>query len=181
MSRIGKKVIELPTGVTFNYNEEDRVVTVKGKLGELHQNILSFVSLKKEENQVLISVENPEDKFQRAMWGTTRALIHNMVVGVSEGYQNKITLTGVGFKINLVGKTLVMSLGFSHEVKVDVPENIQAEVKNNELTGTSIHKQGLNQFFTMIHDLKPADVYKHKGFKFPGRFYIKKEGKKAGK
>lgn len=181
MSRIGKKVIELPSGVVFDYNEEKRIVTIKGGLGSLTQEIQPFVSLKKEENLITVEIADVSDKFQRAMWGTTRALLNNMAVGVSKGFENKLTLSGVGFKINLQGKTLVMSLGFSHEIKVEVPEKIKADVKNNELTGSSFDKQALNHFFTKIHNLKPADVYKHKGFKFPGRHYAKKEGKKASK
>lgn len=181
MSRIGKKVIELPSGVTFDYNKKDRVVTIKGSLGELSQEVLEFVSLKKEDNTIEVIVENPEIKFQRAMWGTTRALIANMIEGVTKGYENKIVLTGVGFKMNLQGKTLVMALGFSHEVKVEIPDEIKATVKGGDLTGTSINKQVLNHWFTKVHNMKPADVYKHKGFKFPERYYLKKEGKKAGK
>lgn len=177
MSRIGKMIIELPDNVDVSV--ENTLVKVKGPKGELSQELLDFVSVTQEEKQLNISVAQVENKFQRAMWGTSRALVNNLIVGVSEGYTKKLELNGVGFRMAVQGKQLVLNIGYSHPVTIDIPEEITLKVEKNELIGESIDKQLLGDFFTRIHNLKPADPYKHKGFKFPGRFYRKKVGKKA--
>ena len=177
MSRIGKMIIELPDNVDVSV--ENTLVKVKGPKGELSQELLDFVSVTQEEKQLNISVAQEENKFQRAMWGTSRALVNNLIVGVSEGYTKKLELNGVGFRMAVQGKQLVLNIGYSHPVTIDIPEEITLKVEKNELIGESIDKQLLGDFFTRIHNLKPADPYKHKGFKFPGRFYRKKVGKKA--
>ena len=177
MSRIGKMIIDLPENVDVTV--ENTLVKVKGPKGELSQELLNFVSVTQKDKQLNIAVTKEENKFQRAMWGTSRALINNLVVGVSEGYTKKLELNGVGFRMAVQGKQLVLNIGYSHPVTIDIPEEITLKVEKNELIGESIDKQLLGDFFTRIHNLKPADPYKHKGFKFPGRFYRKKVGKKA--
>lgn len=181
MSRIGKKVIEVPSGVTVDYNKETREVKVKGPLGELSENFLPFVDFKIEDNQIVTEIEKEEDKNQKAMWGTSRALLANMIEGVSKGFKKELELNGVGFKMELSGQDLVLYIGFSHPVKVTVPQGIKLELNKNVLSGESSDKQLLGDFFTNIHNKKPCEPYKQKGFKFPGRYYPKKVGKKASK
>lgn len=177
MSRIGKKIVEIPEGVEIKL--QDNVIFVKGKLGELSQELLPFISIKQEDSTLQVLVQDENNKFQRSMWGTSRALVSNLVQGVTTGFERKLELNGVGFKMALKGSELVLNIGYSHEVTVEIPEGIKLKIEKNELLGDSIDKQLIGNFFTRIHNLKPADPYKHKGFKFPGRFYKKKIGKKA--
>jgi len=178
MSRIGKKIIELNDKTKVDYNKESRLLTVTGPLGSLKMVINSLVELDILEKTIEVKIEDPEQKEQRSMWGTTRALIGNMVNGVNEPFKKEIDLSGVGFKMEL-GKQLVLHIGFSHPVNVDIPEGVKLNLNKNTLTGESIDKQLIGDFFTKIHNMKPADIYKHKGFKFPGRYYPKKVGKKG--
>jgi large subunit ribosomal protein L6 len=178
MSRIGKKQIVLPAGVTLNYSPENRLVEVSGPLGKLSQTIQPFVSLKMDGDRVSVLVDRPDTKYQAAIWGTTRAIINNMVDGVSKGFSKEMELNGVGYKMEL-GSELILYIGYSHPVKVTIPQGITLTLNKNVLSGKSIDKQLLGNFFTNVHNMKPCDVYKQKGFKFPDRFYRKKAGKKA--
>jgi large subunit ribosomal protein L6 len=177
MSRIGKNPIILNDKISIDLSQP-RIVKVKGPLGELSTNVLDFVEIKVENNQLLVNVKNADDRIQKAIWGTTRAIINNMVEGVSKGYEKKMELNGVGYKMEL-GKELTLYIGFSHPVKVEIPPSIKLSLEKNVLTGTSYDKQALGNFFTNVHNMKPCDVYKQKGFKFPGRFYRKKVTKKG--
>ncbi len=179
MSRVGKKIISTDQNVDISVN--DNLVTVKGPKGTLSITTLPFVTVNLDNNTVNVSVENSKEKFQRAIWGTTRALINNMILGVTEGFKKELELNGVGYKMELVGQNLTVYIGFSHPVVLVVPEPIKLELAKNVLSGTSYDKQLLNNFFGNLHEMKPCDPYKQKGFKFPGRFYIKKVGKKSGK
>ncbi len=178
MSRIGKKTITLPSGVSFNFDEPNKVVTVKGALGELKAKVTSFVGFKIENNELSVQILNQENDFQKAIWGTTRSIVNNMVEGVNKGYTKEIELNGVGYRMEL-GSDLTLHIGYSHPVKVVIPSGIKLTLNKNLLTGTSIDKELLGNFFSQIFHLKPCDVYKHKGFKFPGQFYRKKVGKKG--
>lgn len=179
MSRVGKKIIPTDKNVDIKVNEN--LVTVKGPKGTLSITVLPFVKVNLDNNILNVTVENPKEKFQRAIWGTTRALVNNMIVGVTDGFKKEVELNGVGFKMELVGQNLTAYIGFSHPVKLIVPDLIKLELTKNVLSGVSIDKQLLNNFFGNLHEMKPCDPYKQKGFKFPGRFYIKKVGKKGGK
>ncbi len=179
MSRVGKKLIPINSTITFK--KEGNTVTISGKNGSLYADFLDFVNIEHTATEIAISVNEPENKFQRANWGTARAIISNMVTGVETGFTKELELNGVGFKMELVGQNLTLFVGFSHTVKLIAPDAIKLTVVKNLLTGTSYDKQMLNNFFGNIHEMKPCDPYKHKGFKFPGRFYIKKVGKKGGK
>ena len=177
MSRIGKMIIELPNSVEVTVSND--TVKVKGPKGELSQTLLDFVSVNQEGSALVVKIEKENNKFQRSMWGTSRALVNNLVIGVSEGYSKRLELNGVGFKMSLQGTQLILNIGYSHPVVIEIPKQIILKLEKNELVGESIDKQLLGDFFTRVHNLKPADPYKHKGFKFPGRFYKKKVGKKA--
>lgn len=178
MSRVGKKPIQLPNGVQATVNQQTHVLEVKGPLGTLTHTLPSFVNLQVEDAVIQISVNKENDKFQRAIWGTTRAIVANLVQGVSSGFSKEMELNGVGYRMEL-GNELTLHIGFSHPVKVVIPSLIKLNLQKNLLSGQSIDKQLLGDFFTSIHDMKPCDPYKQKGFKFPGRHYRKKVGKKA--
>lgn len=179
MSRIGKMIIEVPNGVTVDFDEKTKFMKVKGPLGQMERQFNSYVTFNIENNIITTQVEDETHREQKAMWGTSRSLLSNMIEGVSKGYTNQIILSGVGFKMALSGQKLTLHIGFSHPVEVVVPDIIKLELKKNTLDGTSIDNQALNSFFTKVHNMKKCDVYKHKGFKFPGRYYPKKVGKKA--
>jgi large subunit ribosomal protein L6 len=180
MSRIGKAPILIPQGTQVSIDTATNTVTVTGKLGSLTESFPGIVSLSQADNQITVSVPDASDKFQRSMWGTARAIINNMVTGVTEGFSKQVELSGVGFRMEL-GSELTLHIGLSHPLKITIPQEIQLKLEKNVLSGTSASKQVLGNFFSYVHNLKPADAYKHKGFKFPGRFYIKKEGKRGAK
>ena len=178
MSRVGKKPIPLNSKVKAVLDSKTKVLNISGPLGELSMVIPTNINLDITESEVLVTVDNPKQKSQKALWGTIRAIINNMVQGVLEGFTKEVELNGVGYRMEL-GKELMLHIGYSHPVIVQIPSSIKLTLKKNLLSGTSIDKQALGNFFSYIHNLKPCDPYKHKGFKFPGRFYIKKEGKKG--
>jgi large subunit ribosomal protein L6 len=179
MSRVGKKLIPIDQNVKVELN--DNQVAVSGPNGSLTTTLLNFVSVKIDNNTLEVTVENEKDKFQKANWGTARAIIANMVTGVSKGFTKEMELNGVGFKMDITGNTLTLNIGFSHPVKITIPSPIKLSITKNVLSGSSYDKQLLNNFFGNIHEMKPCDPYKQKGFKFPNRFYVKKVGKKGGK
>jgi large subunit ribosomal protein L6 len=181
MSRIGKKLLTVPDGCSITFDKSKGEVSVKGKLGTLSTKLPLFVDLQNNEGVYNVTVANEKERSQKSMWGTARALVQNMLIGVSDGYAKEMELNGVGFKMEISGNTLVLALGFSHPVKVEIPSGIKLAVNKNVLSGTSIDKHLIGDFFTTLHDMKPCDPYKQKGFKFPGRFYVKKVGKKMSK
>jgi large subunit ribosomal protein L6 len=180
MSRIGKLPITIPQGTQVAIDKTTGTVSVTGNLGSLSEKFPAFVSFEQDGDQLFTKVQDSTNKFQRSMWGTARSIVNNLVKGVSEGFSKEVTLSGVGFRMEL-GSELTLHIGFSHPVKVAIPKEVTLKLEKNTLSGTSYSKQVLGDFFTYVHNLKPADPYKHKGFKFPGRFYIKKEGKRGAK
>ena len=179
MSRIGKKLIPIPAGVTVNFDPKTLLLIIKGPLGELSHTIHPFVNFTYQNNEIEIAVKNNEEKKQKAIWGTSRAIVANMVDGVTKGFEKSIELNGVGYKMELAGQNLTLYIGFSHTVKIDVPTGINLTLNKKLLSGVCNDKQQIGNFFANIFKLKPCDVYKHKGFKFPGTFYRKKVVKKS--
>lgn len=178
MSRVGKQPVIIPTGVSIKFDNKTSIFEVTGPLGSLNFQVSKVVSLDIKENSIDILVKNPDDKFDRAIWGTTRAIIQNLVEGVTKAFTKELELNGVGYRMELASD-LVLYIGFSHPVKISIPKNISLSLEKNLLKGKSLDKQLLGNFFSTIHNMKPCDVYKQKGFKFPGRFYPKKIGKKG--
>ncbi len=181
MSRIGKSPIELPAGVTVQV--KDNVVTVKGPKGELSQEVNPDITVKVEGNEVL--VERPSDeRDHRAMHGLYRALIHNMVVGVSEGYKKEMELVGVGYRATATGQVLELALGFSHAIYIKLPKEIKVEAKSERnknplIILESADKQLLGQVCAKIRSLRKPEPYKGKGIKFVGEIIRRKSGKSA--
>ena len=177
MSRVGKKPIAVPSGVDFSV--KDNVVTVKGPKGTLTKEFNNNITIKLEDGH--ITVERPNDEpFIRAIHGTTRALINNMVKGVSEGYRKTLTLVGVGYRAAAKGKGLEISLGFSHPVIVDEIPGITFTVeKNTTIHIDGIEKELVGQVAANIRAKRPPEPYKGKGVKYADEHIRRKEGKKS--
>jgi len=176
MSRIGKKPIEIPQGVTVEM--ADNRIVVSGAKGKLEMTIVYDVKVEIKDGMIVVEKNNSSKRAQ-AMWGTTNRLITNMIEGVSNGFSKALELNGVGFRMEVQGKKLKMALGFSHPVEVEVPEGIEVKVENNVMTISGIDKQKVGQFAAEIRSLKPVEPYKGKGFKYVGEIVRRKEGKKA--
>lgn len=179
-SRIGRLPVQLPSGVTADV--KGQLVTVKGKLGELSTEIHSSVSVAVKEQQVVLDVES-EHRTVRALHGLSRALVQNMVIGVSEGYEKKLNLVGVGYRASVVGNSLKLEVGKSHEVLMPFPAGVTAEVnkKQDEIILRSIDKQVLGQFTSDVVRQRPVEPYKGKGIRYAGQIVRLKAGKKAGR
>ena len=176
MSRTGKKPIAPVSGVTVTIN--DRTVTAKGPKGEQSLTLMDIVNAKQTDAGIVIEPAN-ESTEARAAWGTTRALINNMVVGVSAGFEKKLQIQGVGFRAAMQGKDLKLSLGFSHEVVFQTPAGITiAAPTQTEVTITGIDKQQVGQVAADIRGWRPPEPYKGKGVRYVGEYIARKEGKK---
>ena len=180
MSRIGLKEIVLPEGVTVEV-AENNVVTVKGPKGTLTKEFKPNVSFKVEGNKVNVS-RIDDTKVSKQLHGTTRALLNGMVVGVSAGYTKNLTLTGIGYKAQLMGSNLVLNVGFSHQITVKPVDGIKIEVPSaTEVVVSGIDKQIVGQVAANIRALKKPEPYGGKGISYKGERIRRKEGKKAGK
>ena len=183
MSRIGILPIDIPAGVTIEV-DKDNVVTVKGAKGELTQQVDSAITVKVEENRVIVS-RSTEQQDHRAKHGLYRSLISNMVVGVSEGYTIQQELVGVGYRADVKhGNRLELSLGFSHDIIIEMPAEVKVEARterrqNPVITLTSVDKQLIGQVAAKIRALRPPEPYKGKGIKFVGEHIRRKAGKAA--
>lgn len=179
MSRIGQKNIFLPHGVETR--QEGSFLFVCGSKGELHLQIHPsvFVEKKMIENKdfLEISVSQPEKKEERSLWGTTRALIQNMVTGVTEGFKKSLEIIGVGYRVNLKGKELIFEVGYSHPVSFLLPEGIQATVENNIVTLTGIDRQLVGEIAARIRKIRKPEPYKGKGIKYLDEVIRRKAGK----
>ena len=177
MSRIGKKPVQIPAGVTVTVNGTN--VHVKGPKGELDRTFSDLVTIKEEGEEILVSV-NDESREANAQHGLTRTLIHNMVLGVSEGFVKQLELTGVGYRVALKGKDLDLSLGYSHPVIYKAPENITFEVPDNtHINVKGISKEQVGQVAAEIRMKRPPEPYKGKGIHCMGEHIRRKLGKAA--
>lgn len=177
MSRIGKKPVTVPAGVTVTINGNE--VKVKGPKGELDRTFSDLVTISQEGEEILVA-RNDETTESNAQQGLTRTLIHNMVVGVSEGFEKKLELTGVGYRAALKGKDLDLSLGYSHPVIFACPENISFEVPDNtHITVKGISKEQVGQVAAEIREKRPPEPYKGKGIHYEGEHIRRKLGKAA--
>lgn len=184
MSRIGKKPVDIPSGVTISVNKDNKV-TVKGPKGELHENIDRDITVEVKDNTVEFS--RPTDQIRhRAMHGLYRSLVSNMVKGVTEGYKKELELVGVGYKAASQGNLLDLALGYSHNIVLEIPKELkvstaQEKGKNPIITLESIDKQLLGAVSAKIRSLRKPEPYKGKGVKFVGEVLRRKAGKSAGK
>lgn len=178
MSRIGKKPIEIPTGVTIDI--KDNVIVVKGPKGELTQSFADGITVKQEENLIIVERCNDEKKF-RALHGLTRALIANMFEGVVNGYEIALQIVGVGFQGEVKSnKRLLLSLGYSHQILMDAPEGIQFTMQRDIIKVNGIDKQLVGEVAAQIRKLRKPEPYKGKGVRYVGEQIQRKAGKAAG-
>ncbi len=176
MSRIAKNPVIIPEGVDVVVSGQD--VKVKGKLGELTLTLVEDVTAEVKEGVLTVQAAN-DTRFARNMWGTSRSLIANLVEGVTTGYNKRLILQGVGYRCALEGKTLVMQLGYSHEVRYPMPQGIDIKCeKPTELLITGCDKQQVGQVAAEIYNYRRPEPYKGKGFRYEGQRILRKEGKK---
>jgi large subunit ribosomal protein L6 len=176
MSRVGNSAITIPADVTLS--QQDGLVIVKGKNGELSAMLHSEVELSIADNVATLKPKR-KTKISQSLWGTMRASINNMVVGVNTGFTRKMEINGVGYRAAMQGNKLVLSLGFSHPVEIDVPAGLKAVVENNtSITITGADKQLLGQFASEIRSKRPPEPFKGKGVKYAEEQIVRKEGKK---
>lgn len=176
MSRVGKYPVTIPDGVTVTI--DGNKVTAKGKRGELTYMTSDEIEAVIADNEVSVKPKTKSSS-ARMMWGTTRSLIENMVIGVSDGFTKVLEIEGVGYKAQAQGKTLVLSLGFSHDVNFPVPEGIEIKTPSPtqiEITGSD--RQQVGQIAAVIRGYRPPEPYKGKGVRYAGEYILRKEGKK---
>lgn len=174
MSRVGKLPIAIPSGVTITVDSD--TIKVAGSKGELSTPQLDGITVKQEDGVLTVARANDEPKI-RAKHGLLRALINNMVVGVTEGFSKKLELNGVGYRVAPQGTDLKLNLGFSHDVIYKVPQGVSVAVEQNKMTVTGIDKQQVGQVAAEIRSLKKPEPYKGKGIKYDGERILRKSGK----
>ena len=176
MSRIGKKPIAVPSGVTVNIDGQS--VSVKGPKGEMSATLVDQVLVRMDDDGVWVDPIN-KSKVARSMWGMSRTVVSNLVEGVSEGFTKTLEITGVGYRANLQGKDLQLALGYSHDVVYPVPDGINIEVPQpTQIIVSGIDKQRVGQVASEIRRFRPPEPYKGKGVKYAGEYIFRKEGKK---
>jgi large subunit ribosomal protein L6 len=176
MSRIGKKAVPIPSGVTASV--EGQTVKMKGPKGALQYVVPDDIIVKMEKGAIKVDPRQ-ETLRARAMWGTSRTLVSNLVTGVTKGFETKLEITGVGYRAAVQGKNLQLALGFSHDVNYPIPEGIAiATPKPTEIVVSGIDKQRVGQVAAEIRAFRPPEPYKGKGVKYAGEFIFRKEGKK---
>ncbi len=175
MSRIGKKPIEIPNGVTVT--KEGNTITVKGPKGELTRTFHKDMQIDVQENQIVVS--RPSDqKEHRSLHGTTRSIINNMVQGVTNGFERRLELVGVGYRANKQGKKLVLNVGYSHPVEFEPEQGLEIEVpENTKVIVKGIDKERVGELAANIRAVRPPEPYKGKGIRYEGEYVRRKEGK----
>jgi len=176
MSRVGSSAITIPADVTISH--DGGMMVVKGKNGELSTPLHGDIELSLADNVVTLKLAR-DTRQARALWGTMRANLSNMVVGVSAGFTRKLEINGVGYRAAMQGNKLVLSLGYSHPVEMDVPAGLKVNIENNtSVTITGADKQLLGQFAAEVRAKRPPEPYKGKGVKYADEYIVRKEGKK---
>ena len=176
MSRVGMVPVEVPNGVDLVIAAGE--IKAKGKMGELSMSVADEVEVSREENLVWVKPLN-DSKRARTMWGTTRSLLNNIVVGVSEGFSKKLMITGVGYRAQVQGKDLVLQLGHSHEIRYPIPEGIKIDAPTQtEVVLSGANNQVVGQVAAEIRSYRKPEPYKGKGVRYADEIIIRKEGKK---
>ena len=180
MSRVGNKIINVPEGVTVDI-KEDNTVTVTGSKGTLVRQFSPFITIEKDGNEIRVS-RSSEQKAHKQLHGTTRALLANMIEGVHNGYKKELEIVGIGYRAQMRGNTLVLNVGFSHQVEVEGEEGVKIETPSQTtITVSGISKERVGEIAARIRSIKKPEPYKGKGIKYVNERIIRKEGKTAGK
>ena len=175
MSRIGKKPVTIPSGVSVEL--KDQSLKVKGPKGDLMLTIHPKILVEHRDSEVVVSVKHPDLKAERALWGLFRALISNMVNGVTVGFTKVLEINGVGYKAAISGKKLVLNLRYSHAIEMEVPAGLEAKVEKNTITITGADRQSVGQFAAVVRSQRPPEPYKGKGIKYQDEVIRRKAGK----
>jgi large subunit ribosomal protein L6 len=175
MSRIGKLPIIIPAGVEIKISGNN--VYCKGPKGELKFNFDPRISISKKNSELKVTLV--KDKKNKALWGTTRQIISNMIVGVTKGFEKKLEIQGIGFRAQVSGDRLILTCGFTHPVEIKAPKGIQFKVEKNIITVLGIDKQLVGQIAAEIRSKRPPEPYKGKGIRYVGEYVYRKAGKKA--
>lgn len=176
MSRLGKLPVAIPEGV--NINLTDREISVSGKLGKLSHQFHRLVKLDVANNQVTVQPAD-ESREARAMWGMTRAVVNNLVQGVSKGYEKRLEILGVGYRAAVMGDVVSLTLGYSHEIRFAIPEGIKVVAeKPTTLLISGASKEKVGQIAAEIRNMRPPEPYKGKGVRYDNEYIVRKEGKK---
>ena len=176
MSRIGKQVLNIPAGVEVNFTNNS--VSVKGPKGTLVRDLRDEIEFKIEGSEIT-SAPRRNDKFSRSIWGTYMSHLQNMLKGVTEGFEKKLLVEGVGYKWEVKGKQVQLNMGFSHPVMMDIPEGLAIKAEKGEMTISGIDKEMVSSFAMKVRKVKMPEPYKGKGIRYAGEFIIRKQGKKG--
>ena len=176
MSRLGKQTAVIPSGVEVT--NADAVLTVKGPKGTLTRPVHSDVAITVDADGIKVEPLK-ETKLSRSLWGTFSAHVKNMITGVTDGFEKKLEIEGVGYRAEMKGRTLVLNVGFSHPVELEVPEGLEAAVEKSTITITGTDKEAVGQFAANVRKVKKPEPYKGKGIRYEGEYINRKQGKKA--
>jgi len=179
MSRLAKKPLLLPDGVSCEIAAEK--ILVKGPKGSLEMALDPLVQVEIKDKEVYFKVKDPENQEQKSHWGLVASLVKNMVVGVTDGYEKKLEINGVGFRAAASGRKITLNVGFSHPVEYDLPEGINASVEGNIITLSGIDKQLVGETAARIRKIRKPEPYKGKGIKYVDEVIVRKTGKTAAK
>ena len=179
MSRIGRMPIAVPAGVTVDIAENNKV-TVKGPKGTLERVLPAEMEIKQENGEIIVTRPNDLKKM-KSLHGLTRTLIHNMVVGVTDGFTKELEVNGVGYRASKQGKKLTLSLGYSHPVEMEDPDGIETKVEDNKIVVSGISKEKVGQFAAQVREKRPPEPYKGKGIKYADEVIRRKVGKTGKK
>ena len=177
MSRIGKKPILIPKGVEIKI--ENHKVIIRGSKGELSIKVRSEIGVEVKQGKIFIIPQSPETKQTKAFWGLTRALLANIIEGVTKGFEKKLEIQGIGYKAKIEDRELVLNVGFSHPVNIKIPKELHVLVEKNIITVSGIDKILVGQISAVIRKVKPPESYKGKGIRYLGEQVRRKAGKKA--
>ena len=178
MSRIGKQPINIPAGVLANLDYD--ILIIKGPKGQLAQKLHPQTKVQIKDNIITVSIDNENEKSQRALWGLFASLIKNMIIGVTQGFSQRLEINGIGFKAAISGKKLILNVGFSHPVEYNIPEGIEIKVEANNISLSGIDKQLVGEAAAQIRKIKKPEPYKGKGIKYADEIIRRKAGKAAG-
>lgn len=177
MSRIGRQPIKIPDNVEIKIRTEN--IHVKGPKGELEIKVPSQVKLEQKNQEVTLQVSNPNDKKEKALWGTFRQLIFNLIKGTVEGFEKKLELSGIGYKASVSGNILTLNVGFSHPIEYKLPPGIETKIEKNIISIFGINKQLVGEIAAQIRRIRPPEPYKGRGIKYVEEIIRKKAGKQA--
>lgn len=179
MSRLGKLPVVIPEGTQATI--ADGFITVKGPKGELKQALHKLAKVEIKDNEIIVTVKDASNKKEKAFWGLYRSLINNMVIGVTEGFEKKLEVIGVGYRVALSGQKLTLNVGYSHPVEFELPKGITGAVEANQVTISGFDKQLVGETAARIRKVRKPEPYKGKGIKYIDEVVRRKEGKTAGK